>query len=225
MSGTNSSISLLQLDTEVTTELLCDAGNSNHSFIRITERSYDNGLPVGAPAVSDYETDFVTPYILVGVAVVCPTPDYETSDQILCDATSTQFLRRYALVDGVQVTVGDFALDGVTPYSPTLPVGLCKDVVTDPTPGGQRLIGATTLTLPTGTYRSFSVSVTAGPLESASLTTVNAPSISGGNFVADYIMPRGYSASWDIDNDQERLNGAITISVPAGSIVIVSTTE
>lgn len=75
--------------------------------------------------VEDFELDMETAYVPVGTVGTCGISDTETNDLTLCDSTGTAFIRRISYVNGVQVTIGDFEIDGETAYVPVGAVGAC----------------------------------------------------------------------------------------------------
>lgn len=77
--------------------------------------------------VADFEPDMETAYEIVGDASLPTSSDYETNDLTLCDATGAAFIRRVSYINGVQVTVGDFELDGETAFTPSGAVGACPN--------------------------------------------------------------------------------------------------
>ena len=103
-----------------------DAATVNTPFLRkyTTLRSGISGAII-SETVEDFELDMATAYTVVGTAATCGVSDTETNDLTLCDSTGQSFIRRISYINGVQVTVGDFALDGTTAYTPVGTVGAC----------------------------------------------------------------------------------------------------
>lgn len=132
LSGTQtvSAGSCQPVDTEVSWVQLCDddgnAATANVAFLRkyTTTRNSLSGAVI-TETVADFALDMTTAYTVVGTASTCGVSDSETNDIVLCDSTGTSFIRRISYINGVQVTVGNFALDGTTAYAPTGAVGAC----------------------------------------------------------------------------------------------------
>lgn len=93
-------------------------------YTRITNTL--NGTVI-SETVGDFELDMVTPYTVVGTAGAVGNSDTEFNDLTLCDATGTAFIRRVTYVNGVQVSIGDFELDGTTAFTPSGAVSACPN--------------------------------------------------------------------------------------------------
>ena len=121
----------VQVTTDVEWEMLCDddgnAATTNTAFLRkyTTTRNASTGAVI-TEVVADYALDMTTSYTVVGTAASCSsTQDYETNDLILCDGTGTSFIRRVSYLNGTQVSVGDFQMDGTTAYTVSGTVAAC----------------------------------------------------------------------------------------------------
>lgn len=119
-------------DTGVTTQVLCDAGNAGHPFLRAYRSSPIDGQ---STALFDTELDGSTEYNPVGPVGVCSSTAAAGRDdelQILCDANGTRFLRRYVYdtSNGNLVTIVNTTLDGNTAFAPVGAVGICSTPVT-----------------------------------------------------------------------------------------------
>lgn len=119
------------VSTDVEWVQLCDDTDGNAStspvpFLRksTTTTASLNGSII-SKVVEDFALDMVTAYTVVGTVGTCGVNDTETNDLILCDSAGASFIRRVSYINGVQVTVGDFALDGVTAFVPTGTVQAC----------------------------------------------------------------------------------------------------
>jgi hypothetical protein len=112
-------------DTQISDEILCDAGNANHQFLRVYVNS---PVSSGNSVLWNLELDGTTLYVPVGPVGICSAGDTRDSElQLLCDATPTRFLRKY-LYDGETgafVGVVNTTLDGTTPFAPVGAVGIC----------------------------------------------------------------------------------------------------
>lgn len=110
---------------------LCDDTDSDPAtdavpFLRKYTRISNGitGLPI-SESFEDFELDMETPYTVVGDVGTCGVSDTETNDLTLCDSTGKAFIRRVSYINGVQVTIGDFELDGATAYTPVGEVKAC----------------------------------------------------------------------------------------------------
>ena len=118
------------ISTDVEWVQLCDddgdAATANAPFLRkyTTTRNSLTGAII-TETVEDFELDMVTAYTVAGTAATCGVSDTETNDLIMCDSTGAAFIRRVSYINGVKVTVGDFALDATTAFTPTGTVGPC----------------------------------------------------------------------------------------------------
>ncbi|MEU1815144.1 hypothetical protein ABZ543_08095 [Streptomyces roseifaciens] len=111
--------------TETEQEVLCDAGNAGHSFLRHYTRSGG-----ALSSVQNTELDGSTPYVPVGPVGPCDaagTPERDLT--VLCDVNAgvpTPFVRDYVRdATGAVTGVVNYTLAGA-PYAPTGTVGLCS---------------------------------------------------------------------------------------------------
>lgn len=103
-----------------------DPATDNVPFIRKYTRisSGITGVLI-SESFEDFELDMETEYTVVGDVGTCGVSDTETNDITLCDSTGTAFIRRVKYINGVQVSVGDFELDGTTAYTAVGDVKAC----------------------------------------------------------------------------------------------------
>ncbi len=119
-------------DTAFTTEVLCDFGNANHTFVRHYIISPISGQ---SEALWDFELDGSTLYVPVGPVGVCsPAASVDVELEILCDlagGNAVPFLRSYVRNSaGGIVSFTDNTLTGA-PFVPGGPVAACRDVDTE----------------------------------------------------------------------------------------------
>ena len=131
------SVSNLAADDEM--EVLCDAGAANLPFLR--QYAYPPGG--GAPVVSNFALDGVTPYVVIGPVARCTSVtvtnfpatqpisgsvsllnQFDDEYQVLCDTTPTTFIRRFRTDSAGVVTVANFTLAGGA-FVPVGAVGNC----------------------------------------------------------------------------------------------------
>ena len=100
----------------VDAELVCfDAGPS--PLVRIAVYDPQTGSLVAGPFWRDPLTGAVA--VPAGSVIPCPESDVDVEIKCLCDDNfdpPEPFLRVYTYIDGVNTSVDDFELDGVTPY-------------------------------------------------------------------------------------------------------------
>jgi len=118
------------ISTDVEWVQLCDddgdAATENVPFLRkYTTTRNSLTAAIITETVEDFELDMETAYTVAGTAATCGVSDTETNDIVMCDATGAAFIRRVSYINGVQVTVADFALDAVTAFTPSGAVGPC----------------------------------------------------------------------------------------------------
>jgi hypothetical protein len=90
---------------------------------------YRYNVAVGGPVLSDAVTGVAV--VLSATLIAAPCGAINVEQEVLCDATPTTFIRRYATVGGVQVGSQNLALDGLVPFVPVGVVGKCVDLTVD----------------------------------------------------------------------------------------------
>ncbi|WP_327345982.1 hypothetical protein [Streptomyces europaeiscabiei] len=157
--------------------------------------------------------------------------EYVTLCDVAADGTSTGFLRRFIHAqDGTLSSSDDFALDGVTAYTPSGTVGVCGGSDTTTPPVTMQTASTHRQVLDTaGTFDVFATA--AGTVESVTVTVIAAGATGPTVTTASGVSPMfgGESVTWsalpDVAAGSDELAGPLSVTTNAGDVVAVSWTE
>lgn len=200
---------IAQLDTEI--QILCDS--TAPTPVRFLRRYvYDAETP-GAATVTNTTLDGVTPYAPVGAVGVCTqavATDFDFTEELLCDATPTPFIRRFTFNSqtGAVTATTNLTLAGAA-FVPVGAVGLCTNCC--PIEIGQ------------GCYNAGSGRYTALRLANGTISLID--SVTGAAVLAANIIPCANDDTAVTLNSQHRLVGDADAPWTPGADVVGTLTS
>lgn len=173
---------------------LCDdTGATSVPFIRRVERTYSVSGALISEVLTDTEIDLVTAYVVVGTVVFCqPENPIDFEQRCVQDSTLPVAVKgielRERLANGTYAVVGYVEQDGITSWSPVLPVSDCTDVQ-GTTPVELCVVEPQTIALDISTSSVAGNVVTIVPDTTGSTQTIVKTVIDWGSGVVSYNIP------------------------------------
>jgi hypothetical protein len=173
---------------------LCDdTGATSVPFIRRVERTYSVSGALISEVLTDTEIDLVTAYVVVGTVVFCqPENPIDFEQRCVQDSTLPVAVKgielRERLANGTYAVVGYVEQDGITSWSPVLPVSDCTDVQ-GTTPVELCVVEPQTIALDISTSSVAGNVVTIVPDTTGSTQTIVKTVIDWGSGVVSYNTP------------------------------------